>query len=44
MAEALRQQMHDYYMAWIDKPLPALNGRTPRQVCRTSAAVSRLPP
>ena len=29
--------MHSHYMNWIDAPIPALNGRTPREACATQA-------
>jgi len=37
MTAALQEQLTGHYIAWIDMPLPALGGKTPRQVCRTPA-------
>ena len=27
--------IRDFYLAWLDEPLPVLRGKTPRQMCRT---------
>jgi hypothetical protein len=35
MARELQEFLDERYMAWIDLPLPALGGKTPRQACRT---------
>ena len=32
---AVQEMMDRHYTAWIDMPLPALGGKTPRQACRT---------
>ncbi|RPJ39670.1 MAG: DUF2384 domain-containing protein [Planctomycetaceae bacterium] len=37
MAAALQDMMDKHYMQWVDMPLPALGGKTPRQACRTEA-------
>jgi hypothetical protein len=34
---AVQEMMNKHYTAWIDMPLPALGGKTPRQACRTEA-------
>ena len=34
---AVQEMMNKHYTAWIDMSLPALNGKTPRQACRTEA-------
>jgi hypothetical protein len=31
----LAGQMREYYMKWLDEPIPTLDGRTPRQACRS---------
>ena len=35
MIEQLTDHFRQHYMDWLDMPLPALNGRTPREACRT---------
>jgi len=37
LTEALRELKGRHYADWPDHPLPALNGRTPRQAARTAA-------
>lgn len=37
LASSLQEMMNKHYMAWLDTPLPALKGKTPRQACRTEA-------
>ena len=37
LAAALSEKMRDYYMDWLDQPLPALTGKTPRQASRTKS-------
>jgi hypothetical protein len=32
----LEKELDDYYSGWIDQPLQALNGKTPRQAAKTS--------
>ena len=34
---AIQERMYKHYMQWIDTPVPALGGKTPRQACRTEA-------
>lgn len=34
---AVQEMMSKRYMQWLDMPLPALGGKTPRQACRTEA-------
>jgi len=36
IATAMQEMMDKHYMDWIDYPVPALGGITPRQACRTS--------
>jgi hypothetical protein len=33
----IRQYKADFYARWIDEPIPALSGKTPRQAIRTKA-------
>ncbi len=35
MAAGLQEMLEQQYMQWLDKPLPVLNGQTPRQACKT---------
>ncbi len=35
VAAAIRQFLYNYYRRWIDAPVPALGGRSPRQACAT---------
>lgn len=37
LADSLQEMMDKHYISWLDTPLPALNGKTPRQACRTKA-------
>ena len=34
---AVQEMMNKHYTAWVDMPLPALGGKTPRQACQTEA-------
>ncbi|RKO68052.1 SEC-C metal-binding domain-containing protein [Desulfofundulus salinus] len=34
--------LDEYYDRWIDKPVPALDGKTPREACRTAEGRARL--
>lgn len=35
--QALEEWLEEYYDAWLDQPVPALSGMTPRQAARTRA-------
>lgn len=35
VAAAIRQFLYNYYRRWLDDPVPALGGRSPRQACAT---------
>jgi hypothetical protein len=37
LADSLQEMMDEHYISWLDTPLPALSGKTPRQACRTKA-------
>jgi len=37
MAAGMQEMLEGHYMRWLDMPLPALAGRTPRETCRTAA-------
>jgi len=37
LADSLQEMMDKHYMGWLDTPLPALSGKTPRHACRTKA-------
>jgi hypothetical protein len=38
----LRETIRAHYMEWLDTPLPALGGKTPRQTCRTEEGRKRV--
>jgi hypothetical protein len=40
--EALVRHTRDQYMSWIDSPIPALGGRTPREVCESEDGRRRV--
>ncbi len=37
MAFQLEQYLHRHYISWLDRPLQALDGKTPREACDTQA-------
>ncbi|MFO7947559.1 MAG: antitoxin Xre/MbcA/ParS toxin-binding domain-containing protein, partial [Armatimonadota bacterium] len=37
MASQLEQYLHRHYISWLDTPLAALDGKTPREACDTEA-------
>ncbi len=39
---ALREQKARFYRAWVDEPIPALDGRTPREASRDAAGRRRV--
>lgn len=41
-AELVSQFMQERLMAWIDEPIPMLDGKTPRQVARTKAGKRKV--
>jgi hypothetical protein len=41
-ARILREYKEQHYAAWIDQPIPALSGKTPREVARTKAGRAKL--
>lgn len=42
MAEAIEQAIHRMYANWADEPIPALDGKTPRQAIETPAGLERV--
>ena len=38
----IQDTMHGYYMQWLDTPVPALGGKTPRQACSTPEGKQRV--
>jgi hypothetical protein len=42
MAEAVRQVLGKAYANWCDEPIPALEGKTPRQAIATPAGLERV--
>lgn len=39
---SLRDLMNKHHMAWIDTPVPALGGKTPRQACETEQGCQKV--
>lgn len=37
LASHLQESFRQHYMKWLDTPLPVLEGKTPRQTCKTKA-------
>lgn len=42
LAEELQNRIEGQYMAWLDQPLPVLEGKTPRQTCETAEGRRRV--
>jgi hypothetical protein len=42
IAAALREHKQRYYEEWLDEPIPALGGKTPRQAARVASHRSEL--
>jgi len=42
LASHVREMFHTHYMKWLDTPLPMLEGKTPRQTCRTEQGRRRV--
>jgi hypothetical protein len=42
VAEALDQRIRQLYADWADQPLPALDGRTPREAIKTQEGLERV--
>lgn len=42
VAQAVQRFLNNYYRRWVDEPLPALGGDTPRQACRTQEGRSQV--
>ncbi|MBI3212095.1 MAG: SEC-C domain-containing protein [Simkania negevensis] len=40
--EVMRAFLENHYQSWLDTPLPALNGKTPRQAAKTAEGRERL--
>ncbi len=40
--QAMKEHFHEFYMRWLDEPLPALQGKTPRQACATKRGRLRV--
>lgn len=43
LASSLNKYFHDHYMKWLDMSLPILDGKTPRQACKTKAGRQKGP-
>ena len=42
LAASLQEHFTKHYMGWLDSPLPALEGKTPRQMCRSNAGQQKV--
>ncbi len=42
VAQAVQRFLNNYYRRWVDEPLPALGGDTPREACRTREGRSQV--
>ncbi len=42
ITEAIAKTLHRVYAGWADEPLPALNGKTPKQAMKTRAGSERV--
>lgn len=42
LAADVRDMMRGHYMGWLDTPIPALDGKTPRETCRTAQGRKRV--
>jgi hypothetical protein len=42
LAEILADRLREYYVAWLDEPLPALDGNTPREAAHTKSGRARV--
>lgn len=40
--KVMREMMERYWSGWVDEPIPALDGQTPRQAMRTKSGRERL--
>ena len=39
---SVQHQLDQHYIDWLDRPLPALEGQTPREACRSSAGREKV--
>ncbi|MFW6161695.1 MAG: MbcA/ParS/Xre antitoxin family protein [Planctomycetota bacterium] len=42
LAARLQEMMREHYMQWLDMPVPALGGKTPREMCSTEEGKQRV--
>lgn len=42
LASSLQESFRQHYIDWLDHPLPILEGKTPRQACRTKAGQQKV--
>jgi hypothetical protein len=42
LVEHVQTYLRQYYMDWLDIPLPALGGKTPRQACQTEPGQTKV--
>ncbi|MBN2211054.1 MAG: DUF2384 domain-containing protein [Sedimentisphaerales bacterium] len=42
LASYVQESFNRHYMDWLDSPLPVLDGKTPRQMCKTKAGRNKV--
>ena len=42
IANLIEQRIHHFYTNWPDEPIPALDGKTPRQAITTASGLERV--
>jgi len=42
LASYLQESFRQHYVSWLDSPLPVLDGKTPRQMCRSKAGQKKV--
>lgn len=42
LASSIQENIRQHYIDWLDHPLPILNGKTPRQACKTKAGRQKV--
>ena len=42
VADAIQDKLNDYYIGWLDTPLPALDNKTPRQIVKNKKGKQKV--
>jgi len=42
LVSSIKESFRQHYIDWLDHPLPILNGKTPRQACKTKAGRQKV--